>query len=535
VSSSAILEAKGLSKTFASTRVLHNVDLTISHGEVVALLGENGSGKSTLIKILGGVYSPDPGGELRVGGRDVELPVPAGEAQRLGLSFVHQDLGLALDLTVLENLQAAQRGQVRGRDRLWIRWRSEREQARRLLAGYELQLDPDAVVQQLTSVERAMLATVRAVEALSAAQTQTESSGLLVLDEPTAFLGGRETQQLFDLIRRVAKQGAGVVLVTHYIADVRAVADRVVVLRDGCVRGVAGTDEVDDVALVELIIGEPAAEQREAGRRRSVGTTSHAEHAQPALAVEHLSDSAVEDVSFLVYSGEVLGIAGVRGSGFERVPYLITGARRAHDGAIVVADRRWEARKIKPRDAVASGVALVPSDRGLAGGAMDLTVAENIGHFEMPRLFRAGHGVLKQRDLDALANSRTIDFDIRPRDPRKPLSLLSGGNQQKVVLAKWLEFSPQVLLLHDPTQGVDVGARQAIYDLIAGAVERGAAVAWFSNDYEELAHECGRVLVMDRGRIADELTGQELSEDALRRSVYRAALQGSRATGGVHV
>jgi ribose transport system ATP-binding protein len=179
-------------------------------------------------------------------------------------------------------------------------------------------------------------------------------------------------------------------------------------------------------------------------------------------------------------------------------------------------------------------MALGPADRGDAGGAMSMTVGENVAHFKLGALFRDGRGVLRQRDFDQLALARAEKFDIRPRDPRRDLGMLSGGNQQKVVLAKWLEAAPRVLLLHEPTQGVDIGARRAIYEIVTGVVERGTAVVWFSNDYEELAEECDRVLVMDRGQVVDEIVGGELSEDTLRRRVYRAALEGSTATEDVH-
>jgi ribose transport system ATP-binding protein len=312
---------------------------------------------------------------------------------------------------------------------------------------------------------------------------------------------------------------------------VRSVSDRVVVLRDGRVAGTAVTNTIDDAALVELIIGT-AAERSETAR---VSNRSRAANVgETALAVHHLSGATVHDVSFEVAAGEILGLAGVRGSGFERVPYLITGAERAREGSIQVAARSWDAHRIRPRDAVANGMALVPADRGDAGGAMSMTVGENVAHFKLGALFRDGRGVLRQRDFDQLALARAEKFDIRPRDPRRDLGMLSGGNQQKVVLAKWLEAAPRVLLLHEPTQGVDIGARRAIYEIVTGVVERGTAVVWFSNDYEELAEECDRVLVMDRGQVVDEIVGGELSEDTLRRRVYRAALEGSTATEDVH-
>lgn len=530
MAANVILEAKGLTKTFGSARVLDEVNLTLHSGEVVALLGENGSGKSTLTKILGGVYAPDPGASLRVGGRDVGLPMPAGEAQRIGLSFVHQDLGLARDLTVLENLYAGERTQARGRDRLWIGWRAERERTRTLLVSYNLDLDPDTTIEHLLPVERAMLAIVRAVEELASTREQRASPGVLVLDEPTAFLGERETTQLFDLVRQFAAEGGAVILVTHYIADVRAISDRVVVLRDGRLSGQAVTREIDDVSLVDLIVGGKVAARLSETARRVPARAYKTDGARAALTVEHLSGPHVYDVSFGVSAGEVLGMSGVRGSGFDRVPYLITGANRAHEGSIVIGMQHWDAHRIKPRDAVAGGVALVPADRAEAGGAMELTVAENIAHFRLGALFRAGRWLLKRSDLEGVALARIAEFDIRPRDPHKELGMLSGGNQQKVVLAKWLEAAPDVLLLHEPTQGVDIGARSAIYEIVAGVVDCGGAVVWFSDDYEELAQECDRVLIMNRGRVVDELATEELSEDTLRRRVYHSALEGSTST-----
>jgi ribose transport system ATP-binding protein len=514
-----VVALRHISKTFGGVRALDDVDVTIRRGEVHGLLGENGSGKSTLIKILAGFYAADGGGELEINGRPIPLPLRPGQFRTLGMSFVHQDLGLVRSLSVVENLLV---GELSSHLSWRLSWARARRTARETFESYGLELDPGAKVSELRPTDRALLAIVRAVEEIRA--NTADDWGLLVLDEPTVFLPASDRDELFAIVRDIAATRASILFVSHDLDEIHEITDRVSVLRDGKLRGTVDTTGASDEVLVEMIMGRPLQapsierEQAEGGK---------------AISITGLTGRYARDVSLTVREGEVVGLTGLLGSGFEEIPYAVFGATSATAGRLEVNGTTYDLRGMSPSRARHAGVALVPADRQRDGSVGSLSVGDNV---TVPVLhkYRSRVGLDRarmRRDTRKLLEQ----FDVRPPDPRLPYQSLSGGNQQKAMLAKWLQTKPSLLLLHEPTQGVDVGSRRQILRLTRKAAADGAAVLCVSTDYEQLAAVCDRVVVFARGRVARELTGDQATKGRIAEQCYRVAetSSGSHLDAGV--
>jgi ribose transport system ATP-binding protein len=508
------LEVRHVSKTFGGIRALDDVSLTIRRGEIHGLLGENGSGKSTLIKILAGYHAPDPGAELEVNGQAVKLPLETGRFRELGLSFVHQDLGLIPSLTVLENLII---GDLTTSRHSWrIPWRRERARAREIFERFDLaNIDPRSLVEELSPLSRALLALVRGFEDLRThVRGVSDDFGLLVLDEPTVFLPRLGTEQLFALIRRIVAQGASVLFVSHDLDEVREITDRVTVLRDGRVHGTVVTKETSEARLIEMIIGR---------QLEAFLPTPHAFGQEaPAVRIRGVTGRIVDDVSVDVRKGEIVGVTGLAGSGLEELPYLLFGGLPATAGQLEIEGREIDLHRMSPHQALAAGLVLVPADRHDDGTYMSLPIVDNVLSVRLDDYFRS---LLLQR-WAMLRDARQLlqEFDVRPGEPRNVYSSLSGGNQQKALLAKWLQMKPSLLILHEPTQGVDVGARAQIFRIIRAAAADGVCVICSSSDYEQLAAICDRVLVLGRGRIVHELVGADVEKDRIAERAYNSVV-----------
>lgn len=508
----AALAIRGLSKRFGGALALDHVDLDIAEGEVHGLLGQNGSGKSTLIKTLAGFHAPEAGGRITLHGRDVPLPIPPGAARRMGLAFVHQHLALLPSLSVLENL------------RLWrfsteqswrIDWRREQAQAHETFARFGLDIDPRARLADLSQVERALVAIVRAFEDLQAGERHDGSAtarGILILDEPTPFLPSAGVDQLFSLVRDVVREGASVIFVSHDVDEIMEITDRATVLRDGKVAGTLVTADSSTDAFVEMIIGRKV---------ELFHARPHDAAAAPVtVRVEGLTGGIVKDLSLDLHRGEILGLTGLLGSGFDDLPYLLFGARAAAAGQLELPAGRFDLRRMAPPEAIAAGMALLPSDRLHAAGVGSLSVADNV---TLPVLgeFLSGLG-LDWGGIRRRAGDLGDRYDVRPNRVELLLSALSGGNQQKVLMAKWLQTDPVLLLLDEPTQGVDVGARQRLFQALGDAAQDGTTIVVASTDAEQLAQICDRVLVFARGRIAQELTGAQITKEIITEQCLRS-------------
>ena len=528
------VELRNISKDFGSNRALDSVDLRIGHGEVVGLVGQNGSGKSTLVKVLSGVHAPEPGGRLFVSGEAVPLPLAPGQASKIGLSFVYQNLALAGGLSVLENLTLGQR--IQGGARAWapINWLQERRSAKAVLDRYQVRLNLSQRTGELAPVDQARLAIVRAAEDLRRYRTRSGyKHSVLVLDEPTVFLPEEEVERLFDLIRAVVAEGAGVLFISHDLVAVRSITDRVVVLRDGRVVADVPAGEVHEQELVDLIVGTsarsgapestPADEERAAEAGRVPAEPAIAGSAPAAgenVMVEHLTNGRLRDLSFEIAAGEILGVAGLIGSGAEDLPYLLFGARPGASGTLRLGAQTLDVGGLSPQRCVRERIALVPADRQVLGLSERLTLWENIVMLVEDEHYRGG--VFHRGELVTLAREAIERFEIRPPLTHAVTATFSGGNQQKALLAKWLIARPRLLLLHEPTQGVDVGARRDIYRFVkTAAALNQTVVLWVTTDFGELAEVCDRVIVLSQGRQITTLTGEELSDDAITAAALR--------------
>ena len=461
-------------------------------GEVHAIVGQNGSGKSTLIKLLGGYVKADHGARVLIDGRPVDLWSPPAEVRRR-IRIVHQDLGLVPTLSTVENLGLGQGWQTGAFGR--IEWHAEVKRAQTDMLRFGLAPDVRQPVSSLTAAERAAVAIVRALR-----DWRPDERGVLVLDEPTASLNRHEVDALFREVRRVTAEGAGVIFVSHILDEVLGLADRVTVLRDGEVvaAGVPAT-ELTQEHLVELIVGRSVAQiySRKAATRTLL----------PVLEIIGVSGATLRNVSLTVHHGEVVGVAGLVGSGRDEIAACVFGASPRFGGRVLVNKTKVFA---SPREAINAGMALVPADRKNLGLVPDDRLVE---HIPLPRygpLQRRGH--LRHRAVRADVNEWVRRLDVQPPIIGRRMEKFSGGNQQKAVLARWLRTDPNVLLLDEPTQGVDVGAKAGIYRTISEAAENGTAVLITSSDAEELVHTCDRVFVIRGGMVAAELTGTMLTE-----------------------
>jgi ribose transport system ATP-binding protein len=494
----SIISARGLSKTFGGRTVLKQLDLTVLPGEVHGLVGQNGSGKSTLIKILAGYHEPDEGGSLSVRGADVALPLSPTESRRIGMSFVHQDLALIENATVLENVRI---GRYRTGFGWSVSWRKERARVQAMLERFDIDVSATAVISDLPPVDRAMVAIARALEQVRE-QEQSDDIGspLLVLDEPTPHLPRDGVERLFKAVRDVAAAGVGILFVTHRLDEVLELTDRVTVLRDGSLVDTYRTESTTEAGLIEAILGF-SLERLYPSPADTTGDR--------ALKIEGLSGGGVQAFDLDARRGEIIGLTGLIGMGWESLPYLLFGSEKAHSGTCTLNGRQRELGARTPRQAIADRFALVPADRHRDGALLAASVAENI---TLPTLGNHYSGGFLHRGRESRRVRELLEeFDVRPPDPDRQLATLSGGNQQKAVIAKWFETKPEVLLVHEPTQGVDVGARAQIFQRMRDAADDGVIVLYASAEWEDLAHLCKRVLIFRNGRVASELSGDDLS------------------------
>ena len=498
------LSISNLSKRFGSTVALDGVDLSLEPGEIRALVGRNGCGKSTLIKILSGFYVPDGGATVTLDGAELPLPVQSDRARSLGLSFVHQDLGLTPELSVLENVRVG-RHQIRSLGR--IAWRQERRSVADALSTFGCDVDPDTKVADIGQVDRALIAIVRSFFDL-----EQFGPGVLILDEPTASLPRDSVDRLFGAVRRVAAEGTAVLFVSHRLDEVIALGDAVSVLRDGRLIGTVRDVDMHESRIIEMILGHSLE------NFYPLATSSSTE--KVVLDARELVGEIIAGVDLRLCAGEVVGVTGINGCGYAELPYLLFGAIRARAGRIEVGGTVRPASMAKPRQAMKDGMALLPADRQRASGVPSFSLAHNISLPTLHRHTRMGR--ILHHEESTIARALLEQHDVRPPDPNAKLGDLSGGNQQKALLAKWLQVDPTILLLDEPTQGVDVAAKKDIFAQIAATAARGAAVLIASAEYGDLAHICDRIMVLRDGRLAASLAGEDLSEDRIVEQSYKS-------------
>ena len=476
-----------VAKAFGGTQALRSVSLHVARGEIVALLGENGAGKSTLIKILGGIHAADAGAVMIDGAPYAHTPGRVDARQ--AVAFIHQDLGLIDWMTVAENMALAQGFALK---RGLINWRSAEDTAAAALARVDCQFDPTTRVGDLTRTEKSLVAIARALAV---------DCDFLVLDEPTASLPADEVERLFEALRPLRAKGVGMIYVSHRLDEIFRIADRAAVLRDGALVGIRDVVHTDADELVSLIVGR---------KTRDVERPS-ADNGETVLEVRDLTTANAGPIDLTIRRGELVGLVGLRGAGHESISRALFGAEES-SGQVLLQGR--EPDLSSPRAAMREGVGLVARDRIIESIAPSLTIRENA--YLNPAA--AGRGLFdfkltgrEEHEATELGGS----LGLSPNDPTLAIEALSGGNQQKVVVGRWLETNRTLLIAEDPTAGVDVGAKAEIYALLFEALASGMAVPVVSTDFEEVASICHRALVFSRGQIVANLTGVSLSTESL--------------------
>jgi ribose transport system ATP-binding protein len=514
-----LLEMRAIRKSFAGTEVLHGVDLSLSAGEVLALLGENGAGKSTLMKILNGDYWKDSG-EIFLDGKALDLRAPR-DAQRAGIRVVYQELNDAPDLCAAENILL---GRLPRRARwfpasLAVDWSAAHRRAGQVLSELNADFPPQRSMRRLSVGQRQVVEIAKALSASTAAR-------VLVMDEPTAALTPREVDVLFDTIASLRRQGVGIIYISHRLDEVQRVAQRVMVLRDGHVAGIVDAAATSRREIVKMMVGRdvtpppPAAPASsapsappEASAPPETASQPAPSRSAPAIDVSNLSRSgAFESVSFAVHPGEIIGLFGLLGAGHLDVTRVLFGDSAPDSGEVHLAGRRVIIRS--PRQARRAGIGLVAEDRKTDGLIPAMSVADNLllAHWSAV----AAAGVVSRRRQLRRAREWVARLGVRLKSGvRQPIETLSGGNQQKVILARWLEAGVGVLLLNEPTRGVDVGARADIYALLAELRGKGLAVVVCSSDLEEILEIADRIIVFAKGRRVAEFDRRQASRVSL--------------------
>jgi ribose transport system ATP-binding protein len=482
------LSVSGITKRFPGTVALDGVDFRVAAGEVHGLVGENGAGKSTLVNIMNGSLQPDVG-RITVQGREVRIGSPHA-AHSLGISMVHQELKLFPNLTVAENVLFGRQAQGRG----LVSWGRMQDRAEAVIRRLAVSFGPRSIVGQLGTAQQQQVEIAKAL---------AQDCRILILDEPTASLTSDETSVLFSVIRSLAKDGIAVVYISHRLEEVFTICDRVTVLRDGRKIDTRLIAEVTQDEIVRMMIGErkARAERSEAGR---------AGEPEVVLSVEGLSvKGKLAGVSFQLHRGEILGLGGLVGSGRTELLQALAGAARIDGGRVSVHGRQISPRS--PRDSIAAGIALMPEDRKRQGLVLGMSVKHNIAFAALRRFFRLGF--LKTGFEESVARGLIEELAIKVDSSSKQVVLLSGGNQQKVVFAKWLFANTDILLLDEPTRGIDVGAKEEVFKVIQRLAAEGKSIIFVSSELEEVIRLSDRVLVLHGKRIVKELPrGSDISE-----------------------
>jgi monosaccharide-transporting ATPase len=492
-----VLEAVGVSKTFPGVRALREVSFAVRAGEVHALVGENGAGKSTLIKVLTGVYQLDSG-QLRHRGREVTFASP-GAAQAAGISTIYQELDLV-------PLQSATRNLYLGREprtRLGlIDFARMKREARALLQEYQIDVDVDAPLASLGLGAQQMVSVARAI---------ASKADVVIMDEPTSSLEAREVETLMRLIGRLTDDGVAIVYVSHRLDELYRICDRVTVLRDGQLVHTGPLSELNRAQLVATMLGRELAAQTKRHETPAEERVGQPEGPAVLEAVGLSRRGLLHDVSVSIRAGEVVGLGGLLGAGRSETGKAILGAQRLDSGTVTVEGEPISTGS--PAAAISAGIALLPEDRKLEGILPNLSVRDNILLAALPRLSRAG--LMTARRGDEIVERFMKSLNIRATGPEQKVGTLSGGNQQKVLLARWLCLNPKVLILDEPTRGIDVGAKTEVRATIDRLAEDGLAVLLISSETEELVDDAHRIVVLREGRVIDTLTGDRMSESEL--------------------
>jgi L-arabinose transport system ATP-binding protein len=500
------LELVNITKVFPNVRALDGVSISVYPGEILALMGENGAGKSTLLKVMTGAYQLD-GGEIRLGGKPVPITSPIA-SRRLGIRVAYQEPDIVAGTTVAENLFL---GELPLRNGRLVDWRRLNEETETLLAPFRLarNLGPSTPAERLSPAHRQMIEILRALRG---------DLKVLALDEPTSSLSDTDTEDLFALIAQLKSRGVGLIYVSHRMQEILRLADRVSVLRDGALVGTRPAAELDDKTIVRMMVG------------RSLGEVmKHSQHATPTivLKVTGLTSDKVSDINISLHKGEVVGLAGLIGAGRTELGKTVFGAFRHDRGEIEVEGRPCKIRR--PQDAIDAGIAYTPEERKADALLPELSVSENATLAILRKITRF-RVVQRRREL-AIAGDYVRRLRVKTPSLKQPIRKLSGGNQQKVVLARWLATKPKVLILDEPTRGIDVGAKAEIYALIEALAQEGIGILLISSELPEILRLSDRIVCMQNGRITGELAASEANEERVLQLCMALDLTSHKATG----
>ncbi len=479
---------RGICKSFDTVEVLKNVDFTLKGGEICALLGENGAGKSTLMNVLGGVIGANSG-EIYIDGRQVKFHTPA-ESLSMGIAFIHQELSLINDLAIFENMFVGH--ELKKKSGLLDNQKMI-EKTAEIFSVLGINLDPKTMVYELDASYKQIVEIARAMMA---------EASIIIMDEPTTALTGDEIDRVFDMMTTLKNCGVGIVFITHKLREVMKICDRYTVLRDGHMVAEGEVRDVTTDDLARFMVGHDVRVEN-LNRKKNIGNE--------VLRAEGLSDGKnFDDISFSVNSGEILGVTGLLGDGRSELFQAIFGARE-YSGKLLVEKKSVRIKSIT--QAIDLGIGYLPRDRKENGIVKDMNILENASLVTLGRQARFGiiDHIRQEKEFDAVSG----ELQIKYGNKSDLITSLSGGNQQKVVLAKWLSSDPKVLILDNPTQGVDVGAKEEIYDIILNLAERGVAIVILSSEAQEIIRLCDRTLVMYHGNLIRELSGEEMSEQTI--------------------
>jgi len=484
-----VLELAGIVKTFPGTRALDGVRLELYAGEVTALIGENGAGKSTTVKCLTGIYQPD-GGEIRMHGKPVSFPT-AEAAAEAGVTAIHQETVLFDDLTVAENIFLGHA--PKGRFGLIDRAKMRRE-AKGILDGIGAELDPGARLGDLGIASKHMVAIARALSI---------DAQVVILDEPTAALSHKEIEELYELIEEMKRQGKAILFISHKFDEIFRIADRYAVFRDGQFVAQGEMKDVSEGRLVQMMVGR-SVDQIFPKRAANIGP-------EILKVVGYSHPTEFEDITFSLHRGEILGFYGLVGAGRSEFMQSLIGLTRPSKGAVQIDGQLRFIRS--PAHAIEAGIVYVPEDRGKQGAIRELPIFQNV---TLPSLTRTSrHGFLRMAEEFKLARDYTQRLDLRAASLDTPVGSLSGGNQQKVVIAKWLATGPRVIILDEPTKGIDIGSKAAVHDFMSELAAEGLSVIMVSSEIPEILGMSDRVIVMREGRMVAELAGDALTPETL--------------------
>jgi ribose transport system ATP-binding protein len=493
-----ILRMEGISKTFSSVTVLKNVKIELYPGEVHALMGENGAGKSTFMKILAGIHHPDDdGGIISMKGKPISWKDPV-EARSKGIGVIHQELNLSPNLSISENILM---GSKFPRNRFgMVKWDVVHERGQQVLDSMGSSLNPRQLVSTLSVAQQQMVEIARAL---------AFKAEVLIMDEPTASLTDKEINKLFEIIDDLKRQGVAIVYISHRMDEIFKISNRFTVLRDGEWIESGPIEETNPEHLVKLMVGR---DLKDLFSRTTSSASTFSKNGPPTLELRHVCDhTSVRDVSFKIYPGEIVGLAGLVGAGRTELVRALFGVSEVTSGEILVNGKRVTIKS--PIDAMANGIAHVPESRKEQGLFLTMSVKENIVMAELQKHSKSG--VVSWGKVNASANQLIEELGIKIASPEQLVSNLSGGNQQKVVIARWLSIAPKVLLLDEPTRGVDIGAKTEIHKIISKLAEKGLAVLMISSELPEVLGVSDRILVMNEGRLKGELSKEEATQEKI--------------------